>query len=104
MQNSTLYPTIYVLGNGQLGRMLRYAGAPLDIHVQPLEFNAPIFDLPKDAIITAEIERWEKTPLTELLGHHRISLIRMFLAYWLIASPKNLYWMNSVSLPRHGVY
>jgi len=35
MQNSTLYPTVYVLGNGQLGRMLRYAGAPLDIHVQP---------------------------------------------------------------------
>ena len=56
MQNSTLYPTVYVLGNGQLGRMLRYAGAPLDIHVQPLEFNAPVFDLPKDAIITAEIE------------------------------------------------
>ena len=49
MQNSTLYPTVYVLGNGQLGRMLRYAGAPLDIHVQPLEFNAPVFDLPKDA-------------------------------------------------------
>jgi len=71
MQNSTLYPTVYVLGNGQLGRMLRYAGAPLDIHVQPLEFNAPVFDLPKDAIITAEIERWEKTPLTELLGHHK---------------------------------
>ena len=47
MQNSTLYPTVYVLGNGQLGRMLRYAGAPLDIHVQPLEFNAPVFDLPK---------------------------------------------------------
>ena len=47
MQNSTLYPTVYVLGNGQLGRMLRYAGAPLDIHVQPLEFNAPVFDLLK---------------------------------------------------------
>ena len=29
MQNSPLYPTVYVLGNGQLGRMLRYAGAPL---------------------------------------------------------------------------
>lgn len=51
--------------------MLRYAGAPLDINVQPLEFNAPVFDLPKNAIITAEIERWEKTPLTELLGHHK---------------------------------
>ena len=71
MQNSTLYPTVYVLGNGQLGRMLRYAGAPLDIYVEPLEFNAPVFDLPENAIITAEIERWEKTPLTELLGNHK---------------------------------
>lgn len=71
MQNSTLYPTVYVLGNGQLGRMLGYAGAPLDIYVEPLAFNAPIFDLPENAIITAEIERWEKTPLTELLGNHK---------------------------------
>ncbi|MDO5055258.1 5-(carboxyamino)imidazole ribonucleotide synthase [Pasteurella oralis] len=70
MQKSALYPTVYVLGNGQLGRMLRYAGAPLDIDVQPLAFDAPIFDLPQDSIITAEIERWEKTPLTEMLGHH----------------------------------
>ncbi|THA06796.1 5-(carboxyamino)imidazole ribonucleotide synthase [Rodentibacter pneumotropicus] len=70
MQQSSLYPTVYVLGNGQLGRMLRYAGAPLDIQVEPLAFNAPVFDLPKNAIITAEIERWEKTPLTELLGNH----------------------------------
>ncbi|QPB42466.1 5-(carboxyamino)imidazole ribonucleotide synthase [Rodentibacter haemolyticus] len=71
MQKSSLYPTVYVLGNGQLGRMLRYAGAPLDIYVEPLAFNAPIFDLPENAVITAEIERWEKTPLTELLGHHK---------------------------------
>lgn len=71
MQKSSLYPTVYVLGNGQLGRMLRYAGAPLDIHVEPLAFNAPVFDLPENAVITAEIERWEKTPLTELLGNHK---------------------------------
>ncbi|OOF37471.1 5-(carboxyamino)imidazole ribonucleotide synthase [Rodentibacter heidelbergensis] len=70
MQQSSLYPRVYVLGNGQLGRMLRYAGAPLDIQVEPLAFNAPVFDLPKDAVITAEIERWENTPLTELLGNH----------------------------------
>ena len=71
MINSSLYPTVYVLGNGQLGRMLRYAGAPLDIQVEPLAFDAPIFDLPADSIITAEIERWEKTPLTEMLGNHQ---------------------------------
>lgn len=70
MQESALYPTVYVLGNGQLGRMLRYAGAPLDIHVQPLAFDAPLFDFPQNSIITAEIERWEKTPLTEMLAHH----------------------------------
>ncbi|MGC6247080.1 5-(carboxyamino)imidazole ribonucleotide synthase [Bisgaard Taxon 45] len=70
MQKSALYPTIYVLGNGQLGRMLRYAGAPLDIDVQPLAFNAPLVDLASDSLITAEIERWEKTPLTEMLGNH----------------------------------
>ena len=70
MQKSTLYPSVYVLGNGQLGRMLRYAGAPLDIHVEPLAFHAPLFDLPSDSIITAEIERWEMTPLTEMLGNH----------------------------------
>ncbi|WP_269474824.1 hypothetical protein [Haemophilus parainfluenzae] len=33
----------------------------LDIHVKPLEFNAPVFDLPKmPCDITAVIERWEK--------------------------------------------
>lgn len=70
MQKSALYPTVYVLGNGQLGRMLCYAGAPLDIHVEPLAFDAPVFDLPKDAVITAEIERWAETPLTTMLGNH----------------------------------
>ncbi|OOF69588.1 5-(carboxyamino)imidazole ribonucleotide synthase [Rodentibacter caecimuris] len=70
MQKSALYPPIYVLGNGQLGRMLRYAGAPLDIDVQPLAFDAPLIDIPENAIITAEIERWENTPLTKMLAQH----------------------------------
>lgn len=70
MQKSNLYPTVYVLGNGQLGRMLRYAGAPLDIHVQPLAFDEPVFELESNSIITAEIERWAETPLTNLLGNH----------------------------------
>ena len=69
MQNSTLYPTVYVLGNGQLGRMLRYAGAPLDIYVEPLAFNAPVFDLPENAIKT--------------------SLINIYLDYWPIVLLKN---------------
>lgn len=71
MQKSTIYPPVYVLGNGQLGRMLRYAAAPLDIEVKPLAFDAPVFDIEPDSIITAEIERWTDTPLTQLLGNHQ---------------------------------
>ncbi|MCK3656968.1 5-(carboxyamino)imidazole ribonucleotide synthase [Pasteurellaceae bacterium Macca] len=70
MQKSALYPPIYVLGNGQLGRMLRYAGAPLDIEVHPLAFDGEIFELEQHSLITAEIERWAETPLTTLLGNH----------------------------------
>ncbi|ULX32489.1 5-(carboxyamino)imidazole ribonucleotide synthase [Mannheimia haemolytica] len=50
--------------------MLRYAGAPLDIEVKPLAFDAPVFDIEPNSIITAEIERWADTPLTQLLGNH----------------------------------
>ncbi|WGE51551.1 5-(carboxyamino)imidazole ribonucleotide synthase [Actinobacillus equuli subsp. haemolyticus] len=71
MQKSAIYPPVYVLGNGQLGRMLRYAGAPLDIEVKPLAFDAPVFDLEQNSIITAEIERWAETSLTQLLGNHK---------------------------------
>ncbi|WP_018651905.1 5-(carboxyamino)imidazole ribonucleotide synthase [Actinobacillus capsulatus] len=71
MQKSAIYPPVYVLGNGQLGRMLRYAGAPLDIEVKPLAFDAPVFELEQNSIITAEIERWAETPLTQLLGNHK---------------------------------
>ncbi|TCK01720.1 5-(carboxyamino)imidazole ribonucleotide synthase [Volucribacter psittacicida] len=70
MSEQPLYPTVYVLGNGQLGRMLAYAGAPLDIKVQPLAFDQAVFDLAKDCRITAEIERWAETPLTEMLAQH----------------------------------
>lgn len=69
-QKSMLYPPLYVLGNGQLGRMMRYAGAPLDIDVYPLAFDAPLFDIPSSAVITAEIERWPETPLTTALSSH----------------------------------
>lgn len=70
MQKSSLYPTIYVLGSGQLGRMLRYAGAPLDINVVPLDFHQQPFTLDDNAIVTAEIERWPETALTNLLASH----------------------------------
>ena len=70
MQKSALYPPVYVLGNGQLGRMLNYAGAPLDIAVQPLDFSAPLFAIEDNAVITAEIERWPATALTTALSSH----------------------------------
>ncbi|MGR6981290.1 5-(carboxyamino)imidazole ribonucleotide synthase [Testudinibacter sp. P27/CKL/0425] len=70
MQKSAIHPPVYVLGNGQLGRMLRYAGAPLDIGVQPLDFDAPLFEIENNAVITAEIERWPTTPLTTALASH----------------------------------
>lgn len=71
MQKSMIYPPVYVLGNGQLGRMLRYAGAPLDIEVRPLAFDEPAFEIEENSLITAEIERWAETPLTQMLGNHQ---------------------------------
>lgn len=55
MQKSTIYPPVYVLGNGQLGRMLRYAGAPLDIEVKPLAFDAPILILIQIALLPPKL-------------------------------------------------
>lgn len=70
MTQSALYPPVYVLGNGQLGRMLQYAGKPLDIDVIPLAFDAQPINITTDALITAEIEQWPLTPLTEQLSSH----------------------------------
>ncbi|WP_127959945.1 5-(carboxyamino)imidazole ribonucleotide synthase [Serratia microhaemolytica] len=61
---------VCVLGNGQLGRMLRQAGEPLGIAVYPVGLDAQPEAVPyQDAVITAEIERWPETALTrELAG------------------------------------
>lgn len=62
---------ICVLGNGQLGRMLRQAGEPLGIHVFPVGIDANPNDVPyQQAIITAEIERWPETEFTQILANH----------------------------------
>ncbi|MBK4715748.1 MULTISPECIES: 5-(carboxyamino)imidazole ribonucleotide synthase [Tenebrionibacter/Tenebrionicola group] len=62
---------VCVLGNGQLGRMLRQAGEPLGIAVYPVGLDAQPQDVPfQQSVITAEIERWPETALTrELAGH-----------------------------------
>ncbi|WP_312241125.1 5-(carboxyamino)imidazole ribonucleotide synthase [Pantoea sp.] len=62
---------VCVLGNGQLGRMLRQAGEPLGIAVWPVGLDAEPEALPiAQSVITAEIERWPETALTRELARH----------------------------------
>jgi 5-(carboxyamino)imidazole ribonucleotide synthase len=62
---------VCVLGNGQLGRMLRQAGEPLGIAVYPVGLDAEPETVPyQHSVITAEIERWPETALTRELSTH----------------------------------
>ncbi|RWR00731.1 phosphoribosylaminoimidazole carboxylase [[Pantoea] beijingensis] len=62
---------VCILGNGQLGRMLRQAGAPLGIAVYPVGPDEVPETLPiQQSVITAEIERWPETALTRELARH----------------------------------
>lgn len=62
---------VCVLGNGQLGRMLRQAGEPLGIAVWPVGLDAEPEAVPfHQSVITAEIERWPETALTRELARH----------------------------------
>ncbi|MGU3730723.1 5-(carboxyamino)imidazole ribonucleotide synthase [Klebsiella michiganensis] len=62
---------VCVLGNGQLGRMLRQAGEPLGIAVWPVGLEADPEVVPvQQSVITAEIERWPETALTRELARH----------------------------------
>ncbi|ALB61988.1 Phosphoribosylaminoimidazole carboxylase ATPase subunit [Cronobacter condimenti 1330] len=63
---------VCVLGNGQLGRMLRQAGEPLGIRVWPVGLDADPQAVPfAQSVITAEIERWPETALTRELARHQ---------------------------------
>ncbi len=63
---------VCVLGNGQLGRMLRQAGEPLGIAVYPIGLDAEPEAVPfHQSVITAEIERWPETALTRELATHK---------------------------------
>ncbi|TKI06238.1 5-(carboxyamino)imidazole ribonucleotide synthase [Martelella alba] len=62
---------VCILGNGQLGRMLRQAGEPLGVSVFPVGTDAEPESVPYSrSVITAEIERWPETPLTLELARH----------------------------------
>lgn len=63
--------SVCVLGNGQLGRMLKQAGEPLGVHVFPVGSDVDPTTIPyQHSIITAEIERWPDTPFTQILANH----------------------------------
>ncbi len=63
---------VCILGNGQLGRMLRQAGEPLGIQVFPVGLDAEPESVPfQQSVISAEIERWPETPLTLELARHK---------------------------------
>ncbi len=62
---------IWVLGNGQLGAMLKQAGNPLGLDVQPVDITSdtPIALQPED-LVTAEREQWPSSPVTQALANH----------------------------------
>ena len=69
---------VCVLGNGQLGRMLRQAGEPLGIAVYPVGIDAEPEAVPyQNSVITAEIERWPETALTRELATHSAFVTRL---------------------------
>jgi len=63
--------TVWILGAGQLGAMLKHAGMPLNIEVRPVALDSteiPLTD--SDDLVTPEIEHWPETPATQALASH----------------------------------
>lgn len=70
---------VWVIGAGQLGRMMQYAAAPLGVQVKPVNVDdeqlaAPQFsshsEKPHDEVVTAERELWPQTPSAKALQQH----------------------------------
>lgn len=62
---------LWVLGNGQLGAMLKHAGESLDVEVLPVAIDAddlPLIDA--DDRVTAEREHWPDSAVTNQLFQH----------------------------------
>lgn len=62
---------VWVLGNGQLGAMLKQAATPLGLTVVPVDIDSTTaIDLDPDDIVTAEREQWPETDITRQLANH----------------------------------
>ncbi|NOX26918.1 MAG: 5-(carboxyamino)imidazole ribonucleotide synthase [Gammaproteobacteria bacterium] len=65
-------PKLWVLGNGQLGAMLKHAGESIDIEVIPLAIDSdgkpPVLDSADS--VTAEREHWPANPIADQLFQH----------------------------------
>ena len=62
---------VWVLGNGQLGAMLKHAGMPMGLTVNPVALNGDaIPELNENDVVTAEIEKWPEDPATSTLAAH----------------------------------
>ena len=64
---------VWVIGAGQLGRMMQYAGTPLGINVHPVNVDDPALAAPElsaTGVITAERELWPETPSGKALQAH----------------------------------
>ncbi len=61
---------LWVIGAGQLGAMMRHAAMPLNIDVEPVDFNDPNVQISvgENDFVTAEIERWTETAATRQLS------------------------------------
>ena len=66
-----MLPRIAVIGNGQLGRMLKQAGAPMGLEVLPCDPDQeePVALNPDD-VVTVEQELWPDTPRSRQLTAH----------------------------------
>ncbi|MGR0280136.1 5-(carboxyamino)imidazole ribonucleotide synthase [Marinomonas dokdonensis] len=64
--------TLWVLGAGQLGAMLKQAGTPLGLDIRPVDIETDeVLPLAQDDIVTAEREEWPETAATKQLATHK---------------------------------
>ena len=63
--------TIWVLGAGQLGAMLKQAATPLGLDVRPVDIETDaVLPLAENDVVTAEREEWPVTAATKQLATH----------------------------------